>query len=424
MNFKEYELKDCIELVIDHRGKTPKKLGEDWIDKGRKVISAKHVKGGMLVNKDQIRFISEEVYQKWMKVEVEFGDVLIASEGATLGENMMWNTDEKVALGQRIYAIRSNPKVMYHKYFAIYVNTEFYQNQIFSKSTGTSVLGIKQTELLKTIVKLPSLREQKFIGDLFFSIQEKIDKNNIQRNILEDIAQNIYKHWFIDFEFPNEDGLPYKSSGGKMVESELGEIPKGWEIFELKELTKMYKKTFNPIKTKVENVLHFSLPAFDSKSYPVVDDVTSIKSNKWIVEENCVLFSKMNPSTPRVWLPPIDKDVLNVASSEFVVLKNDTFNKTAFIYNLCKSEPFIEYLKSNATGSTNSRQRITPDNAILFKIALEPQLIVKYGELVESMMNQIILLLKENNRLEELRENLLPKLLSGEIEIPDESVDD
>jgi len=97
------ELGDCIELIIDHRGKTPKKLGGDWVMDGIKAISAKNVHAGKLTNQDGIRYVTNHIYKKWMKEDVRKGDCLIASEGATLGEHLYWDFDFPIVLSQRLF---------------------------------------------------------------------------------------------------------------------------------------------------------------------------------------------------------------------------------------------------------------------------------------------------------------------------------
>ena len=107
MRFKEVPLGECIELIIDNRGKTPKKMGGDWIDNGIKTISAKNIHGGKLTHLEAIRFVDIDVYKKWMKIDINKGDCLLVSEGATLGENLYWDLDEKIVLGQRLFGIRT-----------------------------------------------------------------------------------------------------------------------------------------------------------------------------------------------------------------------------------------------------------------------------------------------------------------------------
>jgi type I restriction enzyme S subunit len=261
------DLGDCIELIIDHRGKTPKKLGGDWTSRGVRAISAKNVNGGRLVNEDTIRHVSHVMYEKWMKEDVKVGDCFLVSEGATLGECMYWDYDYPVVLSQRIFCIRTNPEILYPKFFYVYMNSEGFQSEINGRSTGSSVFGLRQTDLLKMKVRILPLAQQKIIGDTYYNLNKKIELNRQISQTLEQIAQTIFKSWFVNFE-PVKAKIEAKAAGrdperaamcaisGKLepeldqlspeqyqqlaataalfpdelVESELGLIPVGWEV--------------------------------------------------------------------------------------------------------------------------------------------------------------------------------------------------
>ena len=109
-----------------------------------------------------------------------------------------------------------------------------FRNIAIKSMTGTSGRQRVQMDVLEqTKLLIPPLREQKAIANILSTLDEKIETNNQINEKLEEMAQALFKHWFVDFEFPNENGEPYKSSGGEMVESELGMIPKGWKIVKL-----------------------------------------------------------------------------------------------------------------------------------------------------------------------------------------------
>lgn len=288
-------------------------------------------------------------------------------------------------------------------------------------SKGTKMPRGDKDAIKKYNIDFPAeIEYQRKIANLGSNIDKKIINNNKLIANLEELAQTLFKRWFIDFEFPDENGNPYKSSGGLFITSNIGEIPKNWEVKKLSEIINHKKETFNPEKEEAQTVAHFSLPAFDTKQSPEIDFSKDIKSNKWIINENTILFSKMNPATMRVWLPNIYRDFLNVASSEFVVLESKNDNVKSLVYNLCNTNIFKEYLLSNATGSTNSRQRVKPIIAVSFKLAINDQIIKLYGQHINSITNKIIYLRNENMHLIELRDTLLPKLMSGELELPEE----
>ena len=149
-------------LIIDHRGKTPKKLDGDWSDSGITVLSAKHVKDGCIVNREQLRFVDTELYNKWMKDELEEGDILLTSEGP-MGEMYYLAFNEKYCLSQRLYALRANTDLVSSTFLYFWLLSPFAKSDMNGRATGTTVVGIRQSELRKVKVLTPS----KSICDLF-----------------------------------------------------------------------------------------------------------------------------------------------------------------------------------------------------------------------------------------------------------------
>lgn len=306
-------------------------------------------------------------------------------------------------------------------YLYYYLSQDKFFDYMTQTAKGTKMPRGDKKAILGYEIKVPNIKHiQNYIVNLGKNIDKKIETNKKIIANLEELSQTLFKRWFVDFEFPDENGNPYKSSGGEMVDSELGKIPKGWECVYLKDIVHHKKDTFNPKKSNESEVKHFSLPAFDSGRYPTIDNVTDIKSNKWIIDENCILFSKMNPTTRRIWVTSYNENFLNVASSEFVVLKSDNSCRNAFIYNICISDKFNEYLVSNTTGSTNSRQRVKPDIAVQYRFAYNEEVSYLLSEKIEPYIEKIKIIREQNQNLTQLRDTLLPKLMSGEIEIPDD----
>ncbi|MCL9638313.1 restriction endonuclease subunit S [Bacillus zanthoxyli] len=412
MNYKR--IGEIVE-IYDSLHKTPK----TYTDSGYPMVRVKDIEKGFL-NLENVAYVDEITYKEFTKKYVPQKQDVILSRVGSYGIPCFVQTNNLFCLGQNTVIL--HPSKVDPNYLYYCLSSSIVQNQIEKLVTGSTQKTISLKSIKEIEIPFPSLQIQKKIGQFFFNIDNKLNTNKEIIKLLETLSITLFEQWFINFEFPNEQEKPYKSSGGEMMESELGEIPKDWKVYELKEIATLLKNTFNPKNTSEEQVIHFSLPAFDNNQIPVLDMVNEIKSNKWILEDNCVVFSKMNPKTPRVWLPDLNDKFLNIASSEFVVLKSETEKMNAFIYNLCKSNNFTEYLIANATGSTNSRQRITPTNALQFKIALKLGLVDQYGSLTSPLMQKIKNLRREIVSLQEIRETLLPKLLSGEIEMPKELV--
>lgn len=141
-------------LIIDHRGKTPKKLGGDWSGSGYIALSAKHIKNGHIVNREQLRCVNEGLYAKWMKEELQNGDILLTSEGP-MGELYYLSGDEKYCLSQRLYALRADAEKINPSFLYYWLNSPVARADMEGRATGTTVVGIRQAELRKVKVICP-----------------------------------------------------------------------------------------------------------------------------------------------------------------------------------------------------------------------------------------------------------------------------
>ena len=182
-------LSELLELIIDHRGKTPNKMGfDDFSLSGVPVLSAKHVKTDGLVEVQSMRYASTEMYKKWMTVEVQEGDIILTSE-APMGEVFYIQDDKKYVLGQRVFGLRPNPRLINQKYLAAWLASSEGQRQIAARASGSTVQGIRQAELLKLEIDLPSREEQERIANVRFSLTDKISLNRGINQTLEAMAQ-------------------------------------------------------------------------------------------------------------------------------------------------------------------------------------------------------------------------------------------
>lgn len=285
--------------------------------------------------------------------------------------------------------------------------------------TGSAQPKLNQKNLMAIQLVLPPKEYQDIVGDFIEGLDDKINTNNLITSKLERISGELFKHWFIDFEFPNEQGLPYKSNGGKMVESELGEIPIGWKSNALKDIAVHKKDSITMNKIEMEFVNHFSIPNYDATKMSSIDRIEDIKSLKYIIDENSILFSKLNPNTPRIWHPVIpNNSYQNVCSTEFVVINSLLAEHNYYLLSLVSSTDFTNYLMGNVKGSTGSRQRVSPGDAMNYKFSYNANVAKQFSTIIKPLFEEIKILRLQNEKLSNLRDTLLPKLLSGEIELP------
>jgi type I restriction enzyme S subunit len=306
-----------------------------------------------------------------------------------------------------------NKTLVFPKYLFYHLKTL----DLASLNVGSAVPSLT-TEVLNDVkVCIPDLPTQTAIAEILSSLDDKIELNNKINQELEELAQTLFKRWFIDFEFPNENGDPYKSSGGEMVDSELGEIPKGWEVGILNQIAHLIKKNIKPFENPNKLYFHYSLPEFDSGKIPSSDLGATILSSKYQVLEHSILVSKLNPRIPRVWTV-ISPKPNSICSTEFQVLK--AFNQLyfPFVNYLCKSVNYLSSIKSKVTGTSSSHQRVNPLDLINYEMVLpEISIVEKFNDLTYNFLSQMDDNIIENQELTTLRDTLLPKLISGELEV-------
>lgn len=266
-------------------------------------------------------------------------------------------------------------------------------------NAGSSVPTLNRNHVHKLEIKIPAHNIQKKIANILYMIDEKIQLNKETVKKLDEISQTFFKHWFIDFEFPNEEGKPYKSSGGEMVESELGEIPKKW-----------CSKKFNSIM----KISSGKRPKIKADNYSLENSIPIIGASKLMGYTREMLFDSPILVIGRVGTHGVVQKIVDRCwpSDNTLVIQSEFYN---FVYEFLK---VIDY-KSLNRGST---QPLITQTDIKNQTIIVPEdltIMKKFEEILMPLLNKQFLLLKENESLTQIRDTLLPKLLSGEIEIPD-----
>ena len=281
--------------------------------------------------------------------------------------------------------------------------------------TGTGVPSMTFDSYYNIKVLLPEIEEQKRVASVLQNLDHKIALNRQINDNLEAMAKQLYNYWFVQFDFINEEGKPYKSSGGAMVWNEKlkREIPQGWSGVSLKDLAVTSRNAITPIENEVYQ--HFSIPSFDACGSYSLDNGSDIKSDKFVLQEGQLLVSKLNPWFNRVvWVP---RGTNMIGSTEFVVLNPNNKSESGYIYSVIKSPKFVAYCSQAATGTSHSQRRVSPDVLMAFKVAYEPDVVQKYGCFMENIQKRQAELLSETATLTKQRNEFLPLLMNGQISI-------
>lgn len=268
-------------------------------------------------------------------------------------------------------------------------------------------------------IELPNLQIQRSVGSFFRNIDSKILLNKDVIFTLEQLAQTLFKHWFVDFEFPDENGEPYKSSGGEMVESELGKIPKGWhigtagELFEFSPKERLKKGEIYPY-VEMKNL------SSSAMIYEWID--REFKGSGSRFRNGDTLLARITPCLENGKIGFVDFLVDNVVgwgSTEFIVIRSKTGIEKSFSYYFTSESSFKEYAVANMNGSSG-RQRVKAETLAEYKTVIPTlKIIGKYTDITNLGMAFMANLRDQNKSLQNLGDTLLPRLLSGEIELPE-----
>jgi type I restriction enzyme, S subunit len=290
---------------------------------------------------------------------------------------------------------------------------------LISNASGTTFLEISGGVLKNIEISLPPLPEQRAIARILSSLDDKIELNNRMNKTLEEIAQTLFKRWFVDFEFPDENGNPYKSSGGKMVESELGMIPEGWRVCPLSDVVDVLSG--GTPSTKTEEYWNGDIPFFTPKDCST--DLFSVKTEKNITRlglEKC--NSKLYPKnmifiTARGTVGKTCLAGLPMAMNQscFALKSKSSVSQQAmllFIRNV------IDQINSSASGAVFDAINIATFSFIKLIFPSNDQYTSQFDRIICIITDQILSLINQNQNLSQIRDTLLLKLMSGEIRVP------
>jgi type I restriction enzyme S subunit len=431
---RSYRLGELLELIIDYRGKTPKKLGGDFTSSGVPVISAIHLKGGRIVWEERERFVSKEMFDKWMKEPLRKDDVLLSSE-APLGEVALVPNDEDLVLSQRLFALRTKSKLIDPRYLKYYFQSSIGENELQARASGSTVIGIRQSELVNVLVECPVLEEQRIIGAVLSALDDKIDTNLQLSRTFEQIAQAFFKSWFIDFDPVKAKMAGEKSVGiddataalfpNSMEDSEFGPIPKGWMYKSANEIFDVGIGRTPPRKEPVwfcdggngidwvsirdmgtygvfadgtnEGLTEEAVQKF---RVPVVPEGTVLMSFKLTVGKLCITNREL---------------VTNEAIAHFKQISDSPIN-SIFAYLWLSNQNMANLDSTSSIGTATNSEVV---KAIKFLIPSE-KVHAAFLDIAGPIFDEIANLTLQTTQLIGIRDALLPRLISGELEIPKE----
>ncbi|KGQ53425.1 hypothetical protein IO44_11170 [Gallibacterium anatis str. Avicor] len=394
------------------------------------------------------------MYKKWMKEEVKKEDIILTSE-APLGETYYIDNDQKYILGQRVFGLRVNKEKVVPKYLEIWLSSLKGQQELFKRASGSTVQGIKQTELLKITVDIPPLEIQEKIATIGDSLSKKIKLNTQTNQTLEQIAQGIFKHWFIDFApvhakanalargetieqaelaamaclsgktvekitaLKAQDPTAYHqlqqtaaAFPSEFVETEMGLVPKGWEVKPLIEQFDFLGGSQPPKSEHIYEEKEGYIRFIQNRDYSNENHKTYIpisKKNK-ICSETDILMDKYGEAGKvRFGIT----GAYNVALAK-IQPKNILFKEFLRWFFMQKNTQ--DFLFAASLAST--RSSLNSQTFIGMNILIPTNNVLSaFNVIAEKYIQHSLNLKQENRTLSEVRDLLLTKLICGEIDV-------
>lgn len=382
MEFYHDILENLLDKLIDYRGKTPKKTLS-----GVPLVTAKIVKNGTI--NGYTEYIAEEYYDKWMvRGFPKVGDVILTTE-APLGEVALLK-EEKVALAQRIVCLRGKDNVLDNTYLKYYLQSGKGQKSLSARESGTTVTGIKQAELRRVDIEYPAYDDQRRIASILSSLDRKIELNNKINADLEEMAQAIFKNW-------------------------LSECSDDVTIGELSLNITNYEKT-DAEEVVLINSSDVTEGYFDHHNYSPNKNLKGHFKKRF--QKGDILYSQVRPRNRHWAYCNFDANDYLASTQLMVIRNNPSLITSILLYQYIISDNvWKEFTLKTETRSGTFPQGNYEDLS---------QIRVPYNSDVEGISNQLetlyakmFMLEKENSRLSLLRDTLLPRLMSGELEVPE-----
>ncbi|MGC1377836.1 MAG: restriction endonuclease subunit S [Anaerolineales bacterium] len=417
-SWKLLPLENCMEAIIDYRGKTPRKSSF-----GIPLITAKIVKGGRILEPNE--FIPVEDYDDRMQRGIpKAGDIVVTTE-APLGEVGQLD-GRKLSVGQRLITLRGKDGLLDNTFLKFLLMSEFVQNQIQARGTGTTVIGIKQKELRKISLPLPPIDEQRAIARILGALDDKIELNRRMNRTLEEMARALFKAWFVDFDpvaAKAEGRLPFgmRAETAALFPAEFEEtasedfpvIPKGWAQGTFGDIAENIRRGISP-KNIAPDMPYIGLEHMPRKDIALSEwgwagDVTS---NKFEFKKGEILFGKLRPYFHKVGVASVD----GVCSTDVLVVSPKSPEYFGLLLGHVSSVDFVNFVDAASEGT--KMPRTNWETMARFPIAIPGEKLSEaFTRTITPMIGRIHANISESRTLAAIRDALLPKLLSGEVRV-------
>ena len=428
--FRDLKLGDCCELITGFPFKS-----KNFLDKGDgkyKLARGINIKEGRFYWKD-LEKTWDDINDDQQKYLLDEGDLLVSMDGSKVGKNWVEvsSLDLPSLLVQRVCCIRARNEIS-QKYIKYLISSSKFRRYIDSIKTGTSIPHISVKQLKDYPITIPGLLEQQRIANFLGALDKKIELNQKMNETLEEIAKTLFKSWFIDFDpvKAKAEGRPIRLSKeisdlfpDSFEESELGKIPKGWKVLNLESCIDVIGGHAFKSKDYIENGI------FVLRTKNFTDGVVRFK------DDDVFLSEKFLESHKSFKCEEFDYHLVMVGASIgktgmiypsiLPALRNQNmwcFRPRESKYSRVFVKHTVDFVSKKLIGyaSGSARDFFRKGDFRSNKLAIpSDEILISFSSLTDPILNKQAKNFKENETLKELRDTLLPKLISGELKIPD-----
>lgn len=418
MNNMFVKLKDIADLTVGYVGNMTK----EYIETGVPFFRSLNIKP-FYIDKSDLLYISSEFNEKIKKSKLMTGDLVIVRTGQP-GTCCVVPQEFDGCNCSDLVIVRPDKKLVNPYYLEAYINF-MAQKQINNHQVGAIQKHFNVGSAKEMLVYLPDREKQEKIANIVRRINSKIELNNKINTELESMAKTLYDYWFLQFEFPNKEGKPYKSSGGKMVWNEelKREIPEGWEVQTVKKCIHHINTGLNPrdnfklgnghIKYITVKNLTVNGTIDFSDCDQIDEEARKIVHKRSDVSRGDILFASIAPlgrcvivqENPRDW---------DINESVFCIRPNLNKVSTELLYMFFMSDYFVKKAEHSSTGSVFNGIRISTLEEMLILIPTK-SIKDKFTDTVKNIFAKKYQNEKENQEIISIRDFLLPLLMNGQV---------
>lgn len=410
-NFKKFFLKDISNSQTGPFGTQLHK--EDYVSDGTPIVTVEHL-GEISFNLENLPMVSDKDKERLSKYVLKEGDIVFSRVGSVDRCTYVSKKEDGWLFSGRCIRVRVNEKAD-ARYVSFYFRQKYFKEMMRNISVG-AIMSSLNTSLMDNLpIFLPSKIIQQKIAAVLSSLDSKIALNNRINTELEAMAKTLYDYWFVQFDFPDANGKPYKTLGGKMVYNAAlkKEIPEGWEVSELRNLVDVVKGNISPSDI-LPTTPYVGLEHIGRKTIVLSDWTTSdtANSDKTVFKKHDILFGKIRPYFHKVAVALFD----GITSTDTIILRPKKSEHFGLALETVFTEKFVNTATSSSTGSKMPRA----DWNVLqhYKIPVpDLPLLQNYQELFHKMLAKIEISVIESRKLTLLRDYLLPMLMNGQVTV-------